>query len=106
MKDLILLILSSVAMTYSIQDLISHARKNGLASLLLNPYITITLLVWCQAFLLMCIADNTFKVVAEHQSTQFLMMFGVMYAMVFIKIQMDKRKLSQIKCNGKEVTNV
>lgn len=106
MKDLILLILSSAAMTYSIHDLISHARKNGLASLFLNPYITITLLVWCQAFLLLCIADNTFKVVAEHQNSQLLMMYGVMYTMVFIKIQMDKRKLVQATSNAQEVTNV
>lgn len=106
MKDLILLMLSSAAMTYSMQDLISHARKNGLASLLLNPYITITLLVWCQAFLLMCIADNTFKVIAEHQSTELLMMYGVMYAMLFIKIQMDKRKLGRTNNHAQEVTNV
>ncbi len=106
MKDLILLILSSAAMTYSIQDLISHAKKNGLASLFLNPYITITLLVWCQAFLLICIADNAVKVIAEHQSTELLMMYGVMYAMLFIKIQMDKRKIGRANNLAQEVTNV
>lgn len=106
MKDLILLILSSAAMTHTIQDLISHARKNGLASLFLNPYITITLLVWCQAFLLMCIADNTVRVIAEHQSAQLLMLYGVIYAMVFIKIQIEKRKFSQANSHAQEVTNV
>lgn len=106
MNDLILLILSSAAMTYSIQNLISQVKKNGLASLLLNPFITITLLVWCQAFLLLCIADNTVKIIAEHQSSQLLMMYGVMYVMVFIKIQMDKRKLSQANKHTQEVTNV
>lgn len=106
MKDLILLMLSSAAMTYSMQDLISHARKNGLASLFLNPYITITLLVWCQAFLLMCIADNTVKVITEHQSTELLMMYEVMFAMVFIKIQMDKRRLGRANNQAQEITNV
>lgn len=103
MKDLILLILSSAAMTYSIQNLIKHARKNGLASLFLNPYITITLLVWCQLFLLMFIADKTVDAIRQNQSSELVIMYFVMFVMTFAKTRIDVHKLNKSNTSLQEV---
>lgn len=103
MKHLILLMVSSAAMTYSIQSLINHARKHGLASLLLNPYITITLLVWFQVFLLLCIADRTVDVIRQSQSSEMVIMYFVMFVMTFAKTKFDVQKLHKANTGLQEI---
>jgi hypothetical protein len=103
MKDLILLMTSSAAITYSVQNLINHAQKNGLASLFLNPYITITLLVWCQIVLFMCIADKTVDVIRLHQSSELVFMYFVMLVLTFAKTKLDLHKLNKSNTSLQEV---
>lgn len=97
MKDLLILMMSSAAMTHPFQIMLNQIRNQGFSSLFLAPFISVTLLIWSQVFLLLCIADKTLNVISEKQDTQLLAMFFLMYLMVFGKIQVDNRKINQTK---------
>ena len=105
MKNLILLIVASSVMTYSIQSIFIMAKKHGISSIFINPYFIITLCTWVQLFLLLCIADYTYKVIAGKENPQLFLLYGLLFGAVFVKTHMEQRKIDQNNKNTQETKN-